>query len=124
MEYLPVGAILPISVQMYDQNTTRTIRARIFNHLSEPITGYISLPHVSLGFYKPVAPSVMPDVDSVQIVYEVMSGATILISATETITRAPYEITQNGFRGTLDAKELSARVSLKELKGIIKNENL
>lgn len=115
--HLAVGSTLPITVQLSDQNTTRTIRARVLDDQNVVIYNNIPLPHVATGFYANLG-YVMLDVPYVTIVYEIMNGMTVLLAVQETIYRASdRELVEDLFI-IIDLPEIQVEIDALELTAI------
>lgn len=118
MNYLAVGAQLPISVKLSDESTTRTITAQVLSSAGAVLFDNITLTHLANGFYMNSGYS-MPDVEQVVILYRVLQGATLLISAQETLYRQPELTPVQTISAALESLELSAAVMVPELYATI-----
>lgn len=118
MNYLAVGAQLPISVKLSDENTGRTITAQVLSSVGAVLIDNISLPHIANGFYLNSS-HLMPDVEQVVILYRVYQGATLLVSAQETLYRQPEMTPVQMISAQMESLDLSASMSFPEIYATI-----
>ena len=119
MNQLSVGAVLPISVKLSDENTSRIIKADVLDSAGNVLHSEINLTHRLNGFYLNSG-YFMPDLNSVQIVYRVYDQSNVfLISATETLFKMPDVVPVLMLTAEVGIVGLSASIAEAELNAQI-----